>query len=129
MKQTPLQRKTPLKRTASKPRRKSVSPASPAQRTKTASMGFCVVCGQEGSAYSPLTSMHLIDRSLGGCDDPLCTLPAHKKCHDAYDLHEVDLLKKVEPRFREEQAHAVGHIGIAGAYRRLTGDRAYEEAA
>jgi hypothetical protein len=46
---------------------------------------------------------------------PLC-----QKHHREYDAHQLDLLPYLH---RNEQVRAVEHLGIAGAYRRLTGSR------
>jgi hypothetical protein len=43
--------------------------------------------------------------------------------HRAYDTGRLDLLAYLEPRWRTEIAHAVAHLGLIGAYRRLTGGR------
>ena len=69
---------------------------------------------------------HLIPRSLGGCGDPLCVVPLCRRCHRAYDRGELDLLPYLEPAWRAQLAHAVGHLGLIGALRRVSGhqDRA-----
>jgi hypothetical protein len=53
----------------------------------------CIVCGSERR----IDPAHLIPRSLGGCDDPLCVVPACRRCHRAYDRGELDLLAYLEP--------------------------------
>jgi hypothetical protein len=65
--------------------------------------------------------LHLIPRSLGGCGDALCVVPACRACHRAYDSGEVDLLPYLEPGWRAQLAHAVGHVGLVGALRRIGG--------
>ena len=68
---------------------------------------------------------HLIPRSLGGCGDPLCVVPlCRRRCHRAYDSGELDLLPYLEPAWRAQLAHAVGHVGLIGALRRISGDAA-----
>lgn len=47
----------------------------------------CVHCGRLG-----VDPAHLLPRSRGGCDDPLCVVPLCRKCHEAFDRHELDLL-------------------------------------
>lgn len=91
--------------------RSPVSPASSLQRAKA--KAGCRVTGVEHADPA-----HVVDRSLGGCDDPLCTVPLARLVHDAYDRGEVDLLPYLT---REEQAHAVGHLGLLRALRRITG--------
>ena len=39
--------------------------------------------------------------------------------HRAYDTGRLELLPYLEPRWRAEVAHAVLHLGLVGAYRRL----------
>ena len=63
---------------------------------------------------------HLIPRSMGGCGDPLCVVPLCRGCHRAYDLGRLDLLlPHLEPGWRAQLAHAVGHVGLIGALRRI----------
>jgi hypothetical protein len=66
---------------------------------------------------------HLIPRSLGGCGEPLCVVPLCRTCHRAYDTGGLDLLAHLEPAWRAQLAHAVGHVGLIGALRRLGGQR------
>jgi len=40
--------------------------------------------------------------------------------HRAYDTGRLELLPYLEPRWRAEIAHAVMHLGLIGAYRRLS---------
>jgi hypothetical protein len=49
--------------------------------------------------------------------------------HSAYDQDGLDLLAFLEPHWRREAAHAVMHLGLAGALRRLGGRRAVDEQA
>lgn len=135
MKRAPLQRKTELRRTSglsshgslerkSPPKRppKPISQASKAQREKVERMGFCLACRVEGVHLDPA---HVIDRSLGGCDHPDCIVPLCRSCHDDYDHNRLELLPILQDRdgFLKEQAHAVLHLGIAGAFERTTGYR------
>jgi hypothetical protein len=43
--------------------------------------------------------------------------------HRAYDTGKLDLLPHLEPRWRNEIAQAVVHLGLISTYRRLTGGR------
>ena len=92
--------------------------ASQAQRAKIIG-GACVVCRQT----SGLTPAHLAARAQGGCEHEDCVVPLCWVHHRAYDTGRLDLLGHLEPRWRTEIAHAVGHLGLIGAYRRLTGGR------
>lgn len=89
----------------------------------------CVCCKTGGGSGHPIDPAHLIDRSLGGCDDAECVVPLCRRCHDRYDAHVLDLSIWLEPNYRAEVAHAVMHLGLFGAVRRITGDRNYGERA
>ncbi len=107
----------PLKRSAPKPRRAPVSPASPAQRARVKGKA-CIVCAQ-----GPCHPAHLIDRSLGGGDDPRAVVPLCPLHHREYDEAGLDLLRWLEPRYREELAYAVELVGLVATLRRVTNDR------
>lgn len=98
------------------------------QREKVAGMS-CAGCGMEADDFTAIDPAHLCARSLGGCDDPLCVVPlcrfswSREGCHDRFDAGDLDLTPKLEPRFREEVAHCVLHMGLWGAVRRLSGER------
>ena len=53
----------------------------------------------------------------------LCVVPLCRRCHRAYDRGELDLLPHLEPAWRAQLAHAVGHLGLIGALRRVSGQR------
>lgn len=96
--------------------KRSTMSASQAQREKVREESWCRVC--LGSNVDPA---HAISRAQGGCDDPECVLPLCRKHHDEYDhARTLDVLPYAT---RAEQAHAVAHVGIAAAYRRLTNSR------
>ena len=123
MKRTPLRRcaklraEKPLRRKSSLRRTPSMV-ATDAQRAAVAGR-CCIVCG----ADRRIDPAHLIPRSLGGCGDPLCVVPACRRCHRAYDRGELDLVPYLEPAWRPQLAHAVGHVGLIGALRRIGGGR------
>lgn len=99
------------------PKRRAVSPASREQRAKVKDGIWCRHCG--GGGYRRLTPAHVVDRSIGGCDDPLCVVPLCLTCHALYDGGKLDLL----PVLRlDEQAHAVSHLGILRALKRITNE-------
>lgn len=108
--QAGLERRTPLRRSA-------ISPASEAQRAKVAGRA-CLVCGRR-----PVDPAHLVPRSLGGCDEPECVIPLCRRCHRAYDRGALDLLSHLEPGYRTELAHALGHLSLLTLLRRVTGQR------
>jgi len=113
----PLDRRTPLKRTTPLERR-AFAPASPAQRAKVAGRP-CLVCNRA----TRIDPAHLVPRSLGGCDDALCVVALCRTCHRRYDSGELDLVAYLEPRLRAEAAHAVEHLGLERALRRISGRR------
>jgi len=43
--------------------------------------------------------------------------------HRAYDRGELDLLPYLEPAWRPQLAHAVGHVGLIAALRQVSGWR------
>jgi hypothetical protein len=92
--------------------------ASDAQREKITG-SWCVVCQQTKG----ITPAHLTPRSLGGCDDPDCVVPLCWMHHRAYDTGRLELLPYLEPEWRVEVAHAVTHLGLIGAVRRLAPER------
>jgi hypothetical protein len=104
---TQLRRSKPLERTPS-------MAASDAQRAAVAGRP-CIVCGTN----SRIDPAHLIPRSLGGCGDARCVCPLCRRCHRAYDRDKLDLLPYLEPASRAQLAHAVGHVGLIGALRRI----------
>ena len=109
---TPLRRTTPLQRTAA-------LVATDSQRRAVAGRP-CLVCGAE---YG-IDPAHLIPRSLGGCGEALCVVPLCRRCHRGYDTGRLDMLPYLEPAWRAQLAHAVGHIGLIGALRRISGSSA-----
>ena len=118
MRRTPLRpglappgRRAPLARTP-------FAPASAAQREAVRGQP-CLICGSP-RAIDPA---HLVPRSLGGCEHPLCVVALCRAHHRAYDRGELDLVPYLEPRHRAQAAHAVAHLGLIGALRRLGGDR------
>jgi hypothetical protein len=122
MKRTPLRRAAKLRAHSQLRRTKPVQrtpslAATDAQRAAVAGRP-CIVCGAE----SRVDPAHLISRSLGGCGDPLCVVPlCRARCHCAFDRGELDLVPYLEPLWRAQLALAVGHVGLIGAVRRITG--------
>lgn len=121
MKRTPLRRRAklragkPLRHTAPLQRTDSLA-ATDSQRAAVAGRP-CIACG----ATQGIDPAHLIPRSLGGCGDPLCVVPVCRVHHRAYDRGALYLLPYLEPAWRAQLAHAVGHVGLIGALRRISG--------
>jgi hypothetical protein len=121
-------KRTPLRRRAQLRANRSLRRTTPLQRTpsmtatdsqrKAVADRPCIVCGSEHG----VDPAHLIPRSLGGCGDPVCVVPlCRRPCHRAYDSGELDLLLHLEPAWRAQLPHAVGHVGLVGALRRIAG--------
>lgn len=91
--------------------------ATDAQRAAVAGRP-CIACGSEHR----VDAAHVIPRSHG-CSDALDVVPLCRACHRAYDAGELDLLPHLEPAYRAQLAHAVGHVGLIGALRRISGGR------
>lgn len=113
----PLDRRSTLKRVTPL-KRQPFAAASAAQRAKVARRR-CLVC----NATARIDPAHLIPRSLGGCDDSLCVVALCRRCHRSYDSGTIDLTGHLDPGHRAEAAHAVLHLGLAGALRRISGRR------
>jgi hypothetical protein len=114
---TQLKRKMALQRTTPLRRLTPFSPASPEQRAKVAGQP-CLVCGER-----PADPAHVVPRSLGGCDEADCVVPLCRIHHRRYERGQLDLLPHLEPRFRTELQHGLGHLGLLGLLRRVTGVR------
>ena len=110
----PAVRRTPPKRTTALKRRAF----SAAQRVKVKGRS-CLVC----HSATRIDPAHLIARAGGGCDDALCVVALCRSCHRRYDSGGLDLVAYREPDHRAEAAHAVAHVGLAGALRRISGRR------
>lgn len=123
MKRTPLRRRatlranTPLRR--KQPLQRGSSMAATVEQRAAVAGRRCIVCGSD----KRIDPAHLVPRSLGGCGDPPCVVPACRFHHRAYDRRELDLLPYLEPAWRAQLAHAVGHLGPVGALRRVTATR------
>ena len=96
--------------------------ATDAQRAAVAGRP-CNVCG----ATRRVDPAHNIPKSLGGCESASCVTALCRRCHRAYDAGELDLLPYPEPAWRAQVAHAVGHVGLIGALRRINGRSAARE--
>jgi hypothetical protein len=109
---------TLLKRGASNPRRSPIGRASDEQRAKVRHRA-CIVCAYAG----PCHPAHIVDRAIGGGDDPRCVVPLCPHDHRLYDTGQLDLLPFLEPHWRDELAHAVELLGLVRALERVTNCR------
>jgi hypothetical protein len=120
MKRSPLHRRAALRARSTLRRTTPLQPsrslaATDAQRAAVAGRR-CIACRAEHR----IDPAHLIPRSLGGCGHALCVVPLCRSCHRAYDGGELDLVPHLEPAWRAQLAHAVGHVGLIGALRRIS---------
>lgn len=106
-------------RKANRKRGAGISPASPEQRAKVKDRA-CIICRRFAGHCHPA---HLIDRSIGGDDDPRAVVPLCAADHRAYDEQGFDLLPYLEPNYREELAYAVECVGLLNALNRITNQR------
>jgi hypothetical protein len=97
-------KRTPLKRSTTRPKRRAVSPGSPAQRAKVKDE-ICIGCGA-GDHCDPA---HIVPRSLLGCDSALCVIPLCRLCHRAFDAGDFDLEPSLIGRCIPELQHALEH--------------------
>jgi hypothetical protein len=123
MKRRPLRRRAKLRAGKQLQRRVPLqgTPAMAVTESQRAAVAGrnCIVCGTDRR----IDPAHLIPRSLGGCGHALCVTALCRRCHRAYDRGELDLLPYLEPAWRAQMAHAVGHVGLIGALRRISGQR------
>jgi hypothetical protein len=108
--------------------------ASDAQREKVKLL-VCLGCGREvdpddGQSLWTIDPAHLLPRSSGGCDDPLCVIPlcrhvpTGKGCHRDYDRYELDLHPMLaRGGYEAELAHAMSHgLSPLELVREVTGE-------
>ena len=105
---------------STQPKRKRLKPgkgfaAASAQRAKVKDKA-CLVCAQQ-----PCHPAHLLDRSLGGGDEPEAVVPLCPTHHRQYDEEQLDLLPYLEPFYRTELAYAVQRHGLLRTLKRVTG--------
>jgi 5-methylcytosine-specific restriction endonuclease McrA len=109
MKRAPLRRRAKLRARKQLQRNTTLQRASAMAATESqraAAGRNCIVCGTDHR----IDPAHLIPRSLGGCGHALCVTALCRRCHRAYDRGELDLLPYLEPEWRPQLAHAVGHV-------------------
>lgn len=89
-------------------------------RAKVDAEGECRVCNRGDG----LEAAHVIGRVHDPADGkvrPVDVIPLCGACHRNYDGRNLDLLPYLT---HDEQAAAVGHLGIIGALRRISGRQA-----
>lgn len=105
---------------AAKPKARSVSPASAAQRAKVRETPSIISGGWGCDAA------HLWPRGRQGCDSPLCVVPLTRLEHNAFDHGSLDLLPYLlQAGMVAEMQHALGHAegNLPALLLRLTGER------
>lgn len=98
-------------------RRSGFTPASEPQRESIRKKG-CIVCGS-----TECDPAHIIDRLMGGDDDPRAVVALCRHHHRDYDDGHLSLLELLEPHYRAELAYAVETVGLITALERITNDR------
>lgn len=95
-------------RVNSRPKRQTISPASPEQRKAVKGRG-CIVCGD-----TPVDPAHLLSRSIcpEGANDTRAVIALCRSHHRDYDLGEIGVLEFLEPYQRGELAFAVERFGL-----------------
>ena len=128
---TPLRRGTPLnsaesglKRGPGPSRKTPLGHCTPAQKERVAEQ-VCCVCGAAFNACEPA---HVVPRghprvSHVAADDVRAVVPLCHWDHRLFDEGKIDLLPYLEPAWRDSQEWAAGAVGLATAYRAITGDR------
>ena len=96
-------------------RRSPIGRATAEQRAKVHGEPGCRYCRR-----TPVDPAHVVPRARGGCDDPACVIALCREDHRKYDEGDLDVLPLLS---KEEQAHAVSHLGIVAAYQRTTHQR------
>jgi hypothetical protein len=122
LRRTPLRRTTPLKASATRPRRRAISPASPEQKAKVKRIGYCIV----SDSTEGLTPAHLWPRGMGGCDSEDCVVVLRWDLHRLFDEQKLDLLPHLLSHCCfTELAHMtlVHHVDPIHMVERLTGWR------
>lgn len=90
-----------------------------AMRAKVDREGCCRICG----SISQIQAAHIIPRSrvrAGDGEHPDNCVPLCRICHTGYDIGGRDLLPFLSV---QEQAYAVGLVGLEEARRRITNQR------
>lgn len=109
-----------LKKTATKTKRRAISPASPEQRAKVREQ-VSIVSGE-----SPCDPCHVWPRGMGGCDHPDCVIPLTRSEHQAFDEGRLDVLPfLVAHGMWAELAHPISEhrVDPVSLLQRLTGVR------
>jgi hypothetical protein len=113
---TPLKRRTPLARTTLQ-RRAPMAEASRAQRAKVAA-ARCIVCG----SAARIDPAHVVPRRSAVATSPHAR--SRRAAHTTAPTTVATSTSRphLEATVRIEIAHAVMHLGLIGALRRLAGD-------
>jgi 5-methylcytosine-specific restriction endonuclease McrA len=87
--------------------------------------GVCRYCGGPYAQAAHIIPRSLIPKrghsDLNGEDPRNCVpLCEARGCHSGYDNHNIDILPLLT---KEEQAYAVELVGLAAAFRQVTGQR------
>lgn len=128
-------RREAMREAPARPKVRTISPASPAQRKKVRDLP-CVVTGETNETSTwPIDPAHLCPRAKGGCDSERCVIPLRRDLHDLFDQGKLDLLSYLLPahdrrRWLAEVQHALDHFDgdMLSLLHRLTGKKPYRDA-
>ena len=122
MKRVPLRRRAPLR--AGRPLRRTdaaatntAMAASDEQRAAVAGRP-CIVCGSEHR----VDPAHLVPKSMGGCEAGARSSPCVARATEPTTPASSTCCRTSSRLWRAELAHAVGHLGLIGALRRISGN-------
>ena len=124
-------RRTPLRRGPLRPGRGRRARRTPLARGRavrararppsaTPSAAGRAWCAAAARRSTPRTSCRA---ASAAASTRLCVVALCRAHHRAYDRGGLDLVPHLEPRHRAQAAHAVAHLGLVGALRRLSGGR------
>jgi hypothetical protein len=116
--------RTQMERKPSRLKKTPLGHCTDEQRARVAGQ-VCIVCGKHFNECHPA---HVIPRghpkmSQMAADDVRAIVPLCLYHHWDYDHDLLDLLPYLEPAWRDSQEWAAGAVGLATAFRVITGER------
>jgi hypothetical protein len=114
--------RTQIERKPSKLKQTPLGHCTSAQKARVAEQ-VCVVCGEYWNECQPA---HVVPRghpkmSDVAADDVRAVVPLCWVDHKLFDEGKIDLSLHLEPAWRDSQAWAAGAVGLASAWRSITG--------
>jgi hypothetical protein len=117
-------KRTQMERKPSRLKKTPLGHCTDEQKERVANR-VCIVCGKHFNECQPA---HVIPRghpkmSQTAADDVRAVVPLCLYCHWDYDHDLIDLLPHLESAWRDSQEWAAGAVGLATAFRAITGER------